>query len=261
MIILLIIFVSIKTYKTNYNKENIKFKGFNNSFLINLDYRKDRLEHFKQKYREANINIPLHVHAATNGKMLNLEDINISQLARKEIIDAQTLGYRTKHYQLTMGAVGCYLSHVNLWNLIYSKGLDYALIFEDDASIPPDFIENLNISIKNMNNADPNWDILFLDALCRDCIPYQDNIVKINKFFLTHAYIIRRKAIKKMFNYNMLFPINQQIDSALGSHSNILNLYTVTNGFVKQGGFSTDIQIGIRKQNGVNPFVDAPPIY
>ena len=259
MIILLIILVSIKIYN-NYNKENIMFKGINNSFLINLDYRKDRLEHFKQKYRQANINIPLHIHAATNGKLLNIEDLNISQLAKKEINDAQTLGYRTRHYQLTKGAVGCYLSHVGLWNLVYNRGLEYALVFEDDASIPPDFIENLNISIKNMNNADRDWDILFLDALCRDCIPYQDNIVKINKFFLTHAYIIRRKAIKKMFDYKMLFPINQQIDSALGSHSNILNLYTVTNGFVKQGGFSTDIQIGIKKQIGVNPYVDAPSI-
>ena len=121
-------------------------------------------------------------------------------------------------------------------------------------------IKNLNISIKNMNKADPNWDILFLDALCRDCIPYQDNIVKINKFFLTHAYIIRRKAIKKMLDYNMLFPINQQIDAVLGSHSNILRLYTVTNGFVKQGGFSTDIQIGIKKQKGINPNDDAPSL-
>ena len=260
MMILLIILISIKIYNIIYITEKIKFKEINNSFLINLDHRKDRLEHFKQKYRLANINIPLHIHAATNGKMLNLEDIDISSLAKKEVTDAQTLGYRTKHYQLTMGAIGCYLSHVGLWNLIYNKGLEYALIFEDDASISADFIENLNISIKNMNNADPNWDILFLDALCRDCIPYQDNIVKINKFFLTHAYIIRRKAIKKMFDHNILFPINQQIDSALGSHSNILNLYTVTNGFVKQGGFSTDIQIGIKKQIGVNPYVDAPSI-
>jgi collagen beta-1,O-galactosyltransferase len=260
MIILLIIHISIYIYKINYNTESIKFKSINNSFLINLPHRKDRLESFKQLYTQANINIPLHIHTAVNGKKLKLEDIHITRLAKKEITDSQTLGYRTKHYQLTMGGIGCYLSHVGLWNFIYNKGIDYALIFEDDASIPPDFIENLNISIKNMNKADPDWDILFLDALCRDCIPYQDNIVKINKFYLMHAYIIRRKTIKKMFDYKMLFPINQQIDWCIGSHSNILKLYTVTNGFVKQGGFSTDIQIGIKKQKGVNPNDDAPSV-
>tara|TARA_B100000780_G_C21024031_1_gene410484 strand:- start:60 stop:869 length:810 start_codon:yes stop_codon:yes gene_type:complete len=260
MIILLIIHVSIYIYRNNYSIPKINFKSINNSFLINLPHRKDRLEHFKQSYTQANIHIPLHIHTAVNGKKLNIEDIQLTRLAKKEITDAQTLGYRTKHYQLTMGGIGCYLSHVGLWNFIYNKGLDYALIFEDDANIPPDFIENLNISIKNMNKADPDWDILFLDALCRDCIPYQDNIVKVNKFYLMHAYIIRRKAIKKMFDYKMLFPINQQIDWCIGSHSNILKLYTVTNGFVKQGDFSTDIQIGIKKQKGVNPNDDAPSI-
>ena len=260
MIILLIIYVSIYIYRNNYNTPNIKFKKIKNSFLINLPHRKDRLENFQQTYRQANITIPLHVHAAVNGKKLKLEDIHLTRLAKKEINDAQTLGYRTKHYQLTMGGIGCYLSHVGLWNFIYNKGIDYALIFEDDANIPPNFIENLNISIKNMNKADPDWDILFLDALCRDCIPYQDNIVKINKFYLMHAYIIRRKAIKKMFDYKMLFPINQQIDWCIGSHSNILKLYTVTNGFVKQGDFSTDIQIGIKKQKNVNPNSEAPSI-
>tara|TARA_B110001452_G_scaffold265582_1_gene270527 strand:+ start:1496 stop:2302 length:807 start_codon:yes stop_codon:yes gene_type:complete len=259
MFVLLIIHVSLFICKNSYT-DTINFKGINNSFLINLAYRKDRLEHFKQKYTQANIHIPLHIHTAVNGKELKLEDIHITRLAKKEINDAQTLGYRTKHYQLTMGGIGCYLSHVGLWNFIYNKGIDYALIFEDDANIPPDFIENLNISIKNMNKADPDWDILFLDALCRDCIPYQDNIVKINKFYLMHAYIIRRKAIKKMFDYKMLFPINQQIDWCIGSHSDILNLYTVTNGFVKQGDFSTDIQIGIKKQLDVNPNDEAPSI-
>ena len=258
MIILIIILISISIYNIFNIVENIKFKNIKNSFLINLPHRKDRLENFKQKYTQADIKIPLHIHSAVNGKKLKLEDINITRLAKKEIIDAQTLGYRTKHYQLTMGGIGCYLSHVGLWNYIYNKGIDYALIFEDDASIPQDFIKNLNISIKNMNKADPNWDIIFLDALCRDCIPYQDNIVKINKFYLMHAYIIRRKAIKKMLDHNMLFPINQQIDWCIGSHSNILKLYTVINGFVKQGGFSTDIQIGIKKQKGVNPNDDAP---
>ena len=260
MIILLIIHVSIYMYKNNYNTQTIKFKNIKNSFLINLPHRKDRLENFKQTYSQANIHIPLHIHTAVNGKNLKLEDIQITRLAKKEINDAQTLGYRTKHYQLTMGGIGCYLSHVGLWNFIYNKGIDYALIFEDDANIPPNFIENLNISIKNMNKADPDWDILFLDALCRDCIPYQDNIVKINKFYLMHAYIIRRKAIKKMFDYKMLFPINQQIDWCIGSHSNILKLYTVTNGFVKQGDFSTDIQIGIKKHKNINPNSEAPSI-
>jgi len=260
MIILLIILAIINIHKTLTINNKINPKNVKDSFIINLPHRKDRLENFKQKYAEANINIPLHIHSAINGKKLKLEDINITRLAKKEITDAQTLGYRTKHYQLTMGGIGCYLSHVTLWNYIYNSGLDYALVFEDDANIPPDFISNFNISIKNMNKADPDWDILFLDALCRDCIPYQDNIVKINKFYLMHAYIIRKKAIKKMLDYNMLFPINQQIDWCIGSHSNILKLYTVTNGFVKQGGFSTDIQIGIKKQQGINPNDDAPSI-
>ena len=112
MIILLIIHVTIFIHKNYYNTETIKFKSINNSFLINLPHRKDRLEHFKQTYTQANIHIPLHIHAAVNGKKLKLENIHITRLAKKEINDAQTLGYRTKHYQLTMGGIGLSLIHI-----------------------------------------------------------------------------------------------------------------------------------------------------
>ena len=241
------------------SKVNIETFGnflIENAYVINLKNRSDRLTSFKKNFENANLDFPLKIHVATDGKNINLNDLNISNIARREIEYIEKTGHRIKHYQLTRGAVGCYISHLDLWDKIYNTGDDYALIFEDDAVIPSNFKDKLQKSIKNLNEADTEWDIFVLDALCRDCIPYYENIVKINKFFLLHSYIISRKAIEKIKRNNLLYPMEQQLDWALSQHSDILNIYTVSNGFVKQGDFKTDIQLPLKVLPGINPNID-----
>jgi hypothetical protein len=48
---------------------------------------------------------------------------------------AERTGYRTKHYQLTRGSVGCYMSHLQLYQHIIKTDAQFAFIFEDDAVI------------------------------------------------------------------------------------------------------------------------------
>ena len=50
---------------------------------------------------------------------------------------AEGRGYRTAHYQLTRGSVGCYLSHLRLYQHVLRGGAQFALVFEDDAAIAP----------------------------------------------------------------------------------------------------------------------------
>lgn len=226
-----------------------------NVYVINMPKRTDRYRSFLTKYKAAGLKTgALKKFEAVVGKDLDLDDVPLTDLAREELKDLYDNGYRTKHYQLTEGAIGCYLSHVGLWNRIYDNDEPLALIFEDDAAIPPNFKPLLDQAMHKMEQADPQWDVFVLDVLCRDCLPYYEDIIKVKKFYLLHAYVIRRQAIQKLKDADALFPIEQQIDWVLSKNSKLLNIYSVRNGIVKQGGFTTDIQKPLHIVKGGDPF-------
>lgn len=245
-----------------YGALHVQSEGFtqssgplSNVYVINMKQRTDRYNSFLTKYKAAGLKTgALKKFEAVVGKDLDLDDVPLTDLAREELKDLYDHGYRTKHYQLTEGAIGCYLSHVGLWDRIYDNNEPLALIFEDDAAIPPNFKPLLDQAMYKMEQADPQWDVFVLDVLCRDCLPYYEDIIKVKKFYLLHAYIIRRRAIQKLKDADALFPIEQQIDWVLSKNSKLLNIYSVRNGIVKQGGFTTDIQKPLHIVKGGDPF-------
>jgi GR25 family glycosyltransferase involved in LPS biosynthesis len=68
------------------------------------------------------------------------------------------MGHREKH----PGSIGCYLSHMSIWNYAYNskkKDENYILILEDDATFEKHGIENIEITIDMLMYLD--WDILY----------------------------------------------------------------------------------------------------
>ena len=139
---------------------------------------------------------------------------------------------------VTKGAIGCYLSHVKVWENILKNNYETVLIFEDDAKIP----EDLNMKIyENMKYIPNDWDIVLFGYICKKCRKYE-NYLEVERFMLTHCYMINRNAIVKIMNSNTLFPITQQIDALMSELSSILNIYSVKDKIVKQFNSRTDIQ-------------------
>ena len=62
-----------------------------------------------------------------------------------------------KKRDLTQGEVGCYLSHVKVWNMMVEQNLEKALICEDDIIWRPDANE---IADQFMNEVPDDWDII-----------------------------------------------------------------------------------------------------
>jgi glycosyl transferase family 25 len=58
---------------------------------------------------------------------------------------------------LTHGEVGCYLSHVKIWNMLVNQGLERVLICEDDIIWRPDAND---IADRFMAEVPDDWDIL-----------------------------------------------------------------------------------------------------
>lgn len=237
----LIIFCTFLIKYNNVNKANSNWQ-FDEVYLINLKRRPDRLQQFMQKFNASDLkhNNILKFNAI-DGSILDTEKIFISDVAKAEIKQIETTGFRTKHYQLTRGAIGCYLSHIQVWEHILDSKHNAVIIFEDDANVPVDIKQTIQ---ENMRHIPENWDIVLFGFYCKDCIPgYKHN--KVNRFILLHCYAINRNAVLKILKSNTLFPITQQIDSLISELSNILNIYSFEKNTVSQFGSRTDIQLPI----------------
>ena len=230
-------------------------------YVINLKKRPDRLRKFSSAYKKSDLSkTPLKIQSAVEGGVLDLETVPLSATARAELRNVQRTNMRTGHYQLTPGAIGCYFSHFHIFQDILLKGNDVNLVFEDDAAVPRNIKLMFGLALRQVPS---DWDIiLFIPSnFCHHCegdASYQTKHVrKVSKFWGTHCYAIKHKAIKKLLNNSakLLFPIQQQIDHQLSSLASkgLLNIYSVRNLAVKQYNSVTDIQAPIDPRS-INPF-------
>ena len=222
---------------------------FEKIYLINLQRRPDRLEAFMKCYKNTDMkNKPIIKFAAIDGSKVNMNSIPITELAQLEMKQLQTTGFRHKHYQLTKGAIGCYLSHLKIWEHAYMNKFNSVLVFEDDARPPPNILHQIQ---KNYDHFPKDWDIILFGIHCHEC-EEQPTFKKVKRFILLHTYMINYKAIVKILNFNSLFPISQQLDAYLSEMSSELNIYSCKKNLVSQSNSRTDIQAPILKNPKIN---------
>ena len=116
------------------------------------------------------------------------------------------LGCPRKHPrngETTVGELGCLESHVRL----VGKLLPTLGVFEDDAELVGD-IPGLNTYIRTVETLDPKWDIIFLGAnewveQVPSSTGVPSTVVRIRRFWGTHAFLIRRSAAEKVITTYM----------------------------------------------------------
>lgn len=119
-------------------------------YCINLNERPDRWARFSEQpgFQRLQGLYPFERFEAVNGKQIDIQNDNRVSLRTKRNILYQK---RRDHEDLdTAGGVGCYLSHKGTWDKLLTSGADAALIFEDDAMIPPNFPEVLQGALADL---------------------------------------------------------------------------------------------------------------
>jgi len=219
-IILFFIIIIIAYIINFYSKINCKNK-ISKVFVINLEKRNERLIIFTFNY---NLEIPFEIFKAIDGSILNLSKLISEKIIGDIGINSIKNKNRKYHYELpNINAIGCYLSHYNLWKLILENKGDNFIIFEDDNEFNKISLNEINYRVSLLPK---NWDIYLLSNhnYCYSRKKINKNLFKVRRFFLTNSYIINKKAINKILNSNTLFPINQQIDSYLSDLTEDYNL-------------------------------------
>lgn len=132
--------------------------------------------------------------------------LNVTNLREKNLITIRSyndlMTERTQHEGLpTLGAVGCTMSHSNVWKLCLQQNLPYVIILEDDVNIDKKISQKDQEFIQSFlqNNVNP----VFVSA----------NINKkpLIQFFGLQFYIVSNGACKALLPGT--FPIDVQTDA------------------------------------------------
>lgn len=178
-----------------------------------------------------------------------LTEEGIKQMRRSELTKT-----RINHYELTPGAIGCFLSHIKCWNKFldtYPSDGDFLFILEDD-TMPSVTFEKTFANI--VNGFPPDCDIILCSHLASGEMEQIDyNGVEYQKlvppcaFYLLNAYFITTRGIKKILNdlFKRDNKFYKQLDSYLSDLLNegILTIYILKERECFQIGISpTSIQ-------------------
>lgn len=127
-------------------------------------------------------------------------------------------GFRQTHAELpSKGALGCALSHLCTWlNIRYDSAAPESqqyLVMEDDARLPSRLVASMQNELEGMPTG---WDILLLG--CRtprpSMVTKHTTHLNIGVFQGTHAYLITKAAVRKIFANGALL-VRVQIDAYL----------------------------------------------
>lgn len=180
LLIIVILFLFFKKYK----------EGFDNNIDIYVITLKNEDRMINIKTQQDKIDIPIQIFDAVNGNDLDLNDFDLG--------DELNPNEKQKKRE-----VGCYLSHYNIYKICKKTG--YTIVFEDDFLIDVEnLIDKVNQSIQKLNNANIDFDIMFLGNHHWDKnygTLIVDDLYKVGNdegLGGTHAYVINNKNIDKI---------------------------------------------------------------
>lgn len=213
------------------------------AFVINLERNENRRTKFSSNFE---LDIPFNVVMAVDGNRLDITYLVELGIVSAQVVRNIRLPMPSVDDVGSMGAIGCYLSHVKLWEkMLNDSTIGAMIVFEDDAIVPKTI--RLNDIIQRINSLPSNWHVYMLGRphtrLTTENVDNQ--LVKVTQFCGTHCYILSRLGVQWLVSNGNVFPIFKQIDAKMSSLTfKGLNIYMHPNmefvGF-DQYGYS-DIQ-------------------
>lgn len=137
---------------------------------------------------------------------LDAKDLGISA----NVMTTQT--YTKIDDWVTIGQVGCYISHYILWQNLESDRNNTILIVEDDVSLVPNFVKSLHHYLQSVPE---DWELLYIGYESLDNIEHKCINNKVISGFpaCTYAYMIKKSIIPLLLSE--LKPVGVPIDTQM----------------------------------------------
>jgi GR25 family glycosyltransferase involved in LPS biosynthesis len=189
-------------------------------YVLNLERHHARLQSFLQQFDNSDLTASelRRFRAVDAASVWPHARALVYEPALARLAAAERRGFRQTHAEMpSMGGIGCALSHLCTWlDILYDAATPASqryLVMEDDASLPRRLLASVN---KALQGVPAGWDILLLG--CRtprpSMVTKHTTHVNIRLFQGTHAYLVSKTAVRKIFE-NGALPLVVQIDAFL----------------------------------------------
>lgn len=259
-------------FKIRFNRSNFTSKGMfsltpsseartpRGIVIINLARRPDRLRSLLNLIENSDLSeVPVYRLAAHDGTAIEYHDGLLTEDAKLELEDLKRTRVRNFHGQLSLGAIGCYLSHVDVWRFVIDNAGDDQdtpfLILEDDARLPKRITADLQKGweLGARQSGDKPFIVLAHVICLANCARNPDGLLTPERYWSAQSYLMNPKAAKALLDAGM-FPIDVQVDFQMQYYRNagILNIYAYD--VIKNYTGDTDIQVNIRPNAPLDRF-------
>ncbi|EFA00173.1 glycosyltransferase 25 family member [Tribolium castaneum] len=190
--------------------------GFDKIFMINLLRRPERRQRMRFCFDELGLQVT--IVDAVDGRALNASILQqISPLPE----------YADPYHKrpMTLGEIGCFLSHYNIWKDIVRNGYETTLVLEDDIRFESFFrtkVLNVMDEVKRVSG----WDLVYLGRkrLQEDDEPWVEGsslLVEAGYSYWTLGYVLSLNGAKKLLNadpLSRLVPVDEYLPILFDKH-------------------------------------------
>lgn len=177
-----------------------------NTFIILLGRDERRRRNVQRVIADGGLDVE--IFPAVDG--LELTSADIERLIRRGRLDTERAAF------LKRGQIACALSHVRVLERILARGLESAVILEDDVRLEADFARRLGAALRE---TPPDFDLLYLYDGNPDSstpVPGASRVRASGYPLGTVAYAVSRKGASRILE--RIVPIRDHLDEMLASH-------------------------------------------
>ncbi|XP_062515718.1 procollagen galactosyltransferase 2-like [Corticium candelabrum] len=202
-----------------YNKPTLTDFGLDKIYVINLHRREGR--RLRLKHVLQHLGIQAEFVTAVDGRNLTDKDL-------KEFGIQMLDGYLDplKKRPLTVGEIGCFLSHHRIWAEVVSSQFTSVLILEDDPYFYPQFREKFSRLLEDVRNKEIDWELIYLARKrlenTRELkVENTETLVRPGYSYWALAYMLSQSGAKKLINQQPLgkmMPVDEYLPLMFDRH-------------------------------------------
>lgn len=189
-------------------------------YMINLERRPERRLRMENLFRELGLDVEYF--AAVDGKKL---DVNIIKEMGIQLFEGYEDPYH--HRQMTMGEIGCFLSHYRIWEKMIENNQNEVLIIEDDIRFESYFNDRA-VSILDQARNSGEFDLIYfgrkrLKDEIEPEVENTENLVHVGYSYWTLGYVLTLKGAKKLIAsqpLKKLIPVDEYLPVMFNRHPN-----------------------------------------
>ncbi|KAG5887519.1 hypothetical protein JTB14_022132 [Gonioctena quinquepunctata] len=126
---------------------------------------------------------------------------------------------------MTLGEIGCFMSHFNIWNEIVEKGYETTLVLEDDIRFEPYFrlkVQNVMAEVRRL----PGWDLVYfgrkrLQERDEPWVEGSNLLVRAGYSYWTLGYALSLQGARKLLDgdpLSRLVPVDEYLPILFDKH-------------------------------------------